>query len=47
MRLAQLRSLLSEWGEACTGCLEKSDFVAKAAELRVAKKKSSMFGFEL
>ena len=45
MRLKELRKLLGEHGEACTGCLEKADFVARAVELR--GKKRTILGYEL
>ncbi|CAJ0604301.1 unnamed protein product [Cylicocyclus nassatus] len=34
MRVKELKNILSEWGEACKGCTEKSEFVKKIEELK-------------
>jgi len=34
MRVKQLKKILSDWGEDCRGCIEKSDFIAKIQLLK-------------
>ena len=33
LRVKELRRILDDWGEACKGCAEKSDFIRRIHEL--------------
>lgn len=33
LRVKELRRILEDWGEACKGCAEKSDFIRRIHEL--------------
>lgn len=33
-RVVVLQKILSQWGESCDGCIEKSEFVKKIEELK-------------
>ena len=32
MRVKELKKILSDWGEKCSGCIEKSDFIKEIEE---------------
>uniref|UniRef100_A0A0A9YE26 Mesencephalic astrocyte-derived neurotrophic factor homolog n=1 Tax=Lygus hesperus TaxID=30085 RepID=A0A0A9YE26_LYGHE len=34
LRIRQLKQILDNWNEFCSGCVEKSDFIARIQELR-------------
>ncbi|CAO4375998.1 unnamed protein product [Caenorhabditis nigoni] len=34
MRVKELKNILGEWGEACKGCTEKSEFIKRIEELK-------------
>lgn len=34
MRVKELKKILSNWDESCSGCLEKSDFIKKIEEVK-------------
>lgn len=34
MRVKELKNILGEWGEACKGCTEKTDFIKRIEELK-------------
>ncbi|CAI5448136.1 unnamed protein product [Caenorhabditis angaria] len=34
MRVKELKNILSEWGEVCKGCTEKTEFIKKIEELK-------------
>ena len=34
LKVRDLRKILSEWDEACDGCIEKADFIKRIEELK-------------
>ena len=34
MRVKELKKILANWDETCSGCLEKSDFVKRIEEVK-------------
>jgi len=34
MRVKELKNILSRWGESCSGCLEKSDYIKKIESVK-------------
>ena len=44
LRVKELKKVLSDWGEDCKSCIEKTDFVQRIEELKpkYARKKSEL-----